>query len=164
MALIRTVIFTLLVPGSVTVGVPYLLLSSREGLFPFELGIFRLLGVIPILLGFACYLWCAWDFAFAGQGTPGPWDAPRLFVSRGLYRIVRNPMYLGVVIILLGESVVFESLRLLVYAVVVWGCFFLMVVGYEEPTLKARFGATYEEYFRVVPRWIPHKRRAQRKG
>ena len=161
MVIVRTIIFTLLVPGAVTVGGPYLLLSSRGGAFPSELGVFRLMGVVPILVGFACYLWCAWDFAFAGQGTPGPWDAPKIFVSRGLYRVVRNPMYLGVVLILLGESIVFESLRLMVYAVLAWVFFFLMVVMYEEPTLKERFGAPYEEYCRTVPRWIPRRRRAQ---
>ena len=123
-----------------------------------------LLGVVPIAIGLACYLWCAWDFATAGQGTPGPWDAPRRFVARGLYRIVRNPMYIGVVLILLGESIVFKSLSLLIYAALVWVAFFLTVVGYEEPTLTKRFGATYEEYCRTVPRWLPRRRRFPGKG
>ena len=162
MTIIRTAIFTLLMPGTVTVAGPYLLLSTGGGSSPTEISI--LPGVIPIAIGLACYLWCAWDFATAGQGTPGPWDAPRRFVARGLYRIVRNPMYIGVVLILLGESMVFKSFSLLIYAALVWVAVFLMVVGYEEPTLKKRFGATYEEYCRTVPRWLPRRGSSPSKG
>src|SRR5262245_1992115 len=100
MILVRTLIFTLLVPGTVTVGVPYLLLSSGSGSAFGRIGGLRLIGLVPAALGVAIYLWCAWDFTFAGQGTPAPYDAPRLLVMRGLYRIIRNPMYVGVSLIL----------------------------------------------------------------
>jgi len=73
-------------------------------------------------------------------------------------------MYVGIVLILLGESIVFESLSLLIYAALVWVAFFLTVVGYEEPDLKKRFGATYEEYCKTAPRWLPHRRRSPSKG
>jgi protein-S-isoprenylcysteine O-methyltransferase Ste14 len=164
MIIVKTVLFTMLVPGTVAGAVPYLLLSSGGGSFSFKMGAFRLLGVVPIGVGLACYLWCAWKFAFVGRGTPAPWDPPSRFVSQGLYRVVRNPIYIGAVLILIGEAVVFASLTLVVYAVLVWWMFHLLIVLYEEPSLKERFGTAYEEYCRTVPRWIPHRRRGTHTG
>ena len=158
---LRTAIFTLFVPGTITVGGPYLLLSSPGESASVEFGLFRLLGIVPLVLGIAFYLWCAWDFAVAGRGTPAPWDAPRQLVSRGLYRIVRNPIYVGVVLILLGEALLFSSSRLLIYALLVWVFFFLAVLVHEEPTLSDQFGASYDQYRRTVPRWLPRWRRQQ---
>jgi protein-S-isoprenylcysteine O-methyltransferase Ste14 len=155
MILVRTLIFTLLVPGTVTVGVPYLLLSSGSGSAAGRIGGLRLIGLVPAALGVAIYLWCAWDFAFAGQGTPAPYDAPRLLVTRGLYRLVRNPMYIGVGLVLIGEAVLFGSWVLLVYAALVLSLFHLRVVYYEEPTLRRMFGAAYDAYCKAVPRWVP---------
>lgn len=164
MAIVKTLIFTVFVPGSVTVGVPYLLLSSGTVQPSYEIGMFRFIGILPIAVGAACYLCCAWDFAFHGQGTPLPIDAPKVLVVRGLYRVVRNPMYVGVGLVLVGEALMFESLTLLAYAALVWLAFHLFVVCYEEPTLKKMFGATYEEYCRTAPRWIPAVRRRRREG
>ncbi len=117
--IVKTLIFTILVPGSVTVWVPYLLLSSRLGVYSYESGSFRLIGILPIALGSVFYLWCAWDFAVAGKGTPAPLDPPKMLVKRGLYRMVRNPIYVGVLGILVGEAMLFESLTLWGYALVV---------------------------------------------
>ena len=103
------------------------------------------------------YLWCAWDFATAGQGTPAPIDAPKHLVVRGLYRFVRNPMYVGVLLMLTGESRAFRSLRILIYAAIVFVFFNLFVIFYEEPALTRKFGAEYDEYMRRVPRWIPRR-------
>ncbi len=151
-ALLKTVIFTIVVPAFVTVGVPYLLLGPRTY---FELGGFRLTGVFPIVLGAACYLRCAWDFAFVGRGTPAPIDPPKVLVVKGLYRFVRNPMYIAVGLVLGGEAIFFESYRLLIYALLAWLACHLFVVSYEEPTLKKNFGAAYEAYRQAVPRWVP---------
>lgn len=91
MALLRTLIFTFLVPGSVTILVPYWLLTSRpDGPPPIKLGILRFFGALPILIGAAIYCWCAWDFTFAGRGTPAPLDPPKKLVVRGLYRYVKT--------------------------------------------------------------------------
>lgn len=158
---VKTLIFTIIVPGSVTVVIPYLLLSSAA---EFYLRGVRLIGLLPITLGAVFYLWCAWDFAFAGQGTPAPIDPPKRLLSRGLYGLVRNPMYVGVVLILLGEAIVFLSLTLLSYAFLVLLMFHLFVVYYEEPTLRKQFGPTYEDYCRTVPRWVPRGPRAGRTG
>ena len=152
--ILRTVIFTILAPGSVTVLIPYWLLES--GSQPdWDIGVLRLVGLVPIATGAVGYFWCAWDFAATGRGTPFPLDAPRVFVARGLYRYVRNPMYLSVLSVALGEGIVFESQRLLVYAFLVWMIFHLVVVLYEEPTLRHKFGPGYDAYRQRVPRWIP---------
>lgn len=150
--LAKTLIFTIVAPGTVTGLIPYLLLAPGA---EFEIDRFKLFGLLPIALGAAAYFWCAWDFAMAGRGTPFPLDAPRVFVARGLYRYVRNPMYVAVVSIILGEALVFESWRLFVYALIAWTISHLFVVLYEEPTLRRKFGPQYEEYRRSVPRWIP---------
>jgi protein-S-isoprenylcysteine O-methyltransferase Ste14 len=154
MSVLKTLVFTILVPGTVTVVIPrYLLAVGAEGAIPF-----RLIGALPIALGAACYLWCAWDFASVGRGTPAPIDPPKVLVTRGLYRVVRNPMYVGAVLILLGESVLFASATLLMYTLLAWVVVHLFVVFYEEPTLRQKFGISYENYRKTVPRWIPrHK-------
>lgn len=162
MALFKTLIFTIVVPGTVTVGIPYLLLASGLGLSSYDLGGFRLLGVMVIALGVACYLACAWNFATVGKGTPAIIDPPRRLVLNGPYRVVRNPMYVGATLILLGEAVMLGSLTLLFYAVVVWTAFHLFVISFEELDLKHRFDGAYEEYCRAVPRWIPRLSRANR--
>lgn len=151
---LKLLVFTLLVPCSVTVWVPYFL-WPRLSLNSLKVRHFALVGILPIALGACGYFWCAWDFAFAGRGTPAPIDPPKLLVARGLYRFVRNPMYVSVVLVLLGESMLFESLGLLRYALVVWVFFHLFVVFYEEPTLRNKFGASYKDYCEAVPRWIP---------
>ncbi len=154
MVLLKTIIFTFLVPGSVTILVPYWLLSSRS-VPPWEPGLFRYVGVLPIAIGAAVYCWCAWDFTFAGRGTPAPIDPPRELVVRGLYRYVRNPMYVGILLILLGEAFLFASQKLFAYVAVMFIVYLLVVILYEEPTLKHKFGESYRRYCRNVPRWIP---------
>jgi protein-S-isoprenylcysteine O-methyltransferase Ste14 len=101
------------------------------------------------------YLRCAWDFATRGLGTPLPLDAPRRLVIQGLYRYVRNPMYVGVGTILLGEVVLYGSLALLIFCGVASASWHLFVIAYEEPHLKRLLGEQYEEYCRSVPRWLP---------
>jgi protein-S-isoprenylcysteine O-methyltransferase Ste14 len=158
MAALKTLIFTVVVPGSVTVLVPYLLLSAAGGAPRLELSRPWALGLVPILLGAGIYFWCAWDFAFAGKGTPAPIDPPRELVARGLYRIVRNPMYVGVLLVVLGEAALFRSAALVIYAALLFVAFHLFVVLYEEPDLRRRFGESYERYRSAVPRWIPRLR------
>lgn len=149
---LKTLIFTVFVPGTVTVAIPYWLLPAGA---EFSLAGWRLIGLVPIALGAVFYLRCAWDFASVGRGTPAPIDPPKVLVVRRLYRLVRNPMYVGVLLILFGEAVVFASRVLVRYALVVWLLFHLFVIIYEEPTLKEKFGAAYEDYCKAVPRWIP---------
>jgi len=152
--LLKILVFTLVAPGTVTVLVPALLL--RGGLDPVGVGGLRgAVGTALILGGALLYAWCAWAFARFGRGTPAPVDPPRVLVTGGLYARTRNPMYLGVLSVLLGEAVAFGSFRLLAYAAVVFLGFHLITVLYEEPAHRRRFGPPFEEYCRRVPRWLP---------
>ena len=112
-------------------------------------------GLLCIGLGTLLLAACILEFARSGRGTLSPLDPPRHLVVRGLYRYVRNPMYLSVTVIVLGEVLVSRSLALAVY----WAIWFLsvnlFVIGYEEPTLRRQFGESYDEYRRRVGRWIP---------
>ena len=153
MTLLKTIIFTVVAPGTITVYLPHVLLSSPTAPPPLPIGLLRSLGFIPLVLGAAIYFRCAWDFAFAGRGTPAPIDPPKELVVRGLYRYVRNPMYVGVLTVLLGEVLSFASIGLLAYAGVVFLGFHLFVVFYEEPALQRKFGESYQRYCESVPRW-----------
>ena len=120
-------------------------------------GVFRYFGALPVLIGVVIYFLCAWDFTFAGRGTPAPIDPPKELVVRGLYRYIRNPMYVGILSILLGEALLFTSQRLFAYTAVAFIFYFLVVVFYEEPILKQKFGESYRRYCKSVPRWIPRR-------
>lgn len=154
-SLAKTAFFFVLVPGTVAGYAPYRMLA-RRGLWAMpELGIWQAAGALLIALGAAGLLWCGWHFAVTGRGTPAPFDPPRVLVVKGLYRYVRNPMYVTVATILIGESLFFQSWLLLRYLVACWVILHLFVVLYEEPTLRGKFGAAYEEYCKHVWRWIP---------
>ncbi len=152
--IIKTLIFLLLVPVTGVILIPrWILLSGWNRTF--EIGNWYLTGIPPIAAGAIFLLWCFWDFATVGKGTPAPIDPPKVFVSRGLYRWVRNPMYLAIGLILTGEAILFESWTLLLFAVFIWLIQHLFVLLYEEPVLKEKFGPEYESYIKSVPRWLP---------
>jgi protein-S-isoprenylcysteine O-methyltransferase Ste14 len=157
-ALLRLSVFTVLVPCSVTVWLPFFWFypGAQRGFS--GIGLSSLGAMVVIALGAAGYLWCAWEFTFQGKGMPAPIDHPKILVVRGLYRFVRNPMYISVFFVLLGESLLFRSLVLLRYAVIIGVLFHVVVIVMEEPMLRAKFGASYGEYRKVVPRWIPRFR------
>lgn len=158
MILVKTLLFTILVPGTVLVAIPYLLFrDDAEGLSASPAGL-RWLGLIPIAAGALIYFRCAWDFGRTGRGTPNPLDPPKTVVVNGLYRFVRNPMYLGALLVLLGEAELFGSPGLLLYALLIWMAWHLFVVLYEEPHLRNAFGEEYERYLKQVPRWLPRMR------
>jgi protein-S-isoprenylcysteine O-methyltransferase Ste14 len=154
--LIKAIIFTFIVPGTVTILVPYWLLSLSDST-ALPVGLFRYFGLLPVFIGAVIHFRCTWAFTFAGKGTPAPIDPPKELVVQGLYRYVRNPMYIGILSILLGEAVLFASWWLFEYTAIVFCLFFLFVLFYEEPALKKRFGESYREYCKNVPRWIPRR-------
>jgi protein-S-isoprenylcysteine O-methyltransferase Ste14 len=153
--LLKNLLFTVLVPGTVAVYVPLRIVSVRSP----DWGLQSLAAVALLLLGAAVYAWCVWDFASFGRGTPAPIDAPKQLVVRGLYRYSRNPMYVGVLALILGWALLFQAASLLIYALAVAACFHLFVVLYEERHLLAEFGSRYRDYRAEVPRWLPRVRR-----
>ncbi len=155
-ALTRTLVFFALVPGTVAILIPELIRRGAPGGEPLVPG----LGLVLAAGGAALVLWSGFGFTFVGRGTPAPFDAPRELVVWGPYRWVRNPMYVGVLLLILGQAVASSSVTLLAYALLVWVLFHAFVALYEEPTLEARFGASYRDYRRRVPRWLPRLPRA----
>jgi len=154
-AILNTILFTIVVPGTVAILIPRRLLG---GFFQPEMTPLTWLGGVVFLGGAAVYFRCAWEFAVRGLGTPAPIAPTKYLVTTALHRYVRNPMYLGVALAILGEAAIFRSLHLLVYAGVMLLIAHVFVLTYEEPTLARQFGESYEEYRRRVPRWIPRLR------
>ena len=148
--ILKNLLFTLVVPGTVGVYVPLLLSRSR----PAASGSAFALAVLLLAIGGSIYGWCVFDFASYGRGTPAPIDAPGKLVQRGLYRYSRNPMYVGVLTVIYGWTVLYGSPAVAVYGIVVALCFYSFVVFFEEPILRKRFGSDYEQYCAEVPRWF----------
>ncbi|HKY61694.1 MAG TPA: isoprenylcysteine carboxylmethyltransferase family protein [Gemmatimonadota bacterium] len=113
------------------------------------------LGVGLMVIGAALALACVATFVVRGRGTPAPFDAPREFVATGPYRWVRNPMYIGGFLLLTGYALCAGSVAALPVAFAMLAVTHLVAVLYEEPTLRRRFGSSYEEYVRSTPRWLP---------
>lgn len=148
--LIKTLLFTLVMPGTIGVYLPQWL-KKGGGELPLAV---RAAGLTLFVCGAAIYFWCAWDFVSKGLGTPAPIDAPRVLVVKGLYRFTRNPMYVGVLAVILGQALFYGSVSVALYGCAVLAGFYLFVRFYEEPRLRRLFGEQYEDYCRKVPRWI----------
>lgn len=112
-------------------------------------------GIVCISLGAPIALSCIITFVVKGRGTPAPFDAPRQLVAVGPYRWVRNPMYLGAGLVVVGYGFYVHSLSVLLLAAAMWIAVHLFVFFYEEPTLHAKFNGSYENYCRSVSRWLP---------
>ena len=153
---LRTVLFTILVPGTELVLLPLVVVLWDLG--PrLELGPARYAGSAPLLVGVVVILRCFADFVRRGRGTPAPYDPPRALVAAGLYRYVRNPQYVGVVLVLVGEALLSGRVVLFIYAALMAVGYHLFVRYYEEPTLGQLFGEPYARYREAVPRWLPRR-------
>jgi protein-S-isoprenylcysteine O-methyltransferase Ste14 len=151
---LRTILFTILVPGTELVLLPLVVVHWDLG--PrIEVGPVRYSGLVPLLVGLVMILRCFADFVNRGRGTPAIYDPPRELVVAGLYRYVRNPQYVGVVLVLVGEALLTEMIILFVYAALMVIGYHLFVRYYEEPTLGRLFGEPYARYRETVPRWLP---------
>ena len=151
MNILKTLLFTVLVPGTVAGLIPAWIRGGWGLRGPAWATV---VGGVVLAIGVAVYLWCAWDFATAGRGTPLPQDPPRALVVRGLYRYSRNPMYVGVMAAVLGQAVWARSAGLFEYSAFLAAAFHLRVVVFEEPYLRRTFGAAYDAYVAAVPRWF----------
>ncbi len=154
-AALGTFLFFWIAPATVAGWLPWYFTRWRLAAPLFDGEASRWLGTLLVGAGAAIVIECFIRFALKGVGTPAPVAPTRHLVVSGLYRHVRNPMYVGVVTAIVGQALWFGSPMLLGYAAVVFAGFFLFVVGYEEPALRRQFGAEYEAYCRGVPRWLP---------
>jgi len=155
MTALKSLLFLIVAPGTVAGYIPLVLLRQGSRL---ETGLFAYLALPLWALGGAILLWSFWNFLNEGRGTPAPIDPPKELVATGFYRYVRNPMYVGILAMILGHFLWFGYWNLLIYAIVVFVAFHTFVSYYEEPTLKRKFGTAYEDYQKKVPRWIPRLR------
>jgi len=152
-AVAKTLLFSALVPGTVVGIVPWLIrgdsaVAARGAEF--------VAAMVVIVLGIAIYCYTAfWSFAAIGGGTPAPIAPTKILVVQGLHRFVRNPMYIGVELAVLGQAWLFHSLPIMVYLAFAAVAVYLFVLFYEEPTLRKRYGEEYDRYCASVPRWIP---------
>ena len=154
-ALGASFLFLLLAPGTVAGLGPFWINGWRAEPGPPAL---RGLGLAVIAAGLYLLLECFGRFALQGRGTPAPIAPPERLVITGPYRRVRNPMYVAVVALILGQAALFADLRLLGYAALIWLAFHFFVLLYEEPTLRRTFPADYATFTAAVPRWLPRLR------
>jgi len=153
--IVGSVIFLFVAPGVVAGLIPYWISGWRlepplGGIEPV-----RWVGVVLLLLGAVLLAETFARFALVGRGTPAPVYPTETLVVTGSYRFVRNPMYVAVVSLILGQALLFGNLAVLAYGAVIWLTVHLFVISYEEPTLAREFGAQYERYRANVRRWIP---------
>lgn len=155
--LLRALTYAALFIGLMIVFLPARVLEWSGVTRPAGIGGAQIAGGALVVLGGVIALWCVVGFGLEGRGTPAPFDPPRRLVVRGPYRFVRNPMYVGAVLALVGGALFYRSAAMVGYAALFLLGTHLMVVGYEEPTLRRKFGAEYEAYCRRVGRWWPKR-------
>ena len=154
---IRNLAAIALFPGIVAVYIPYRLLDGAAVPGPAEWSISQYAAVMVATIGAGILFKCIWSFAFVGRGTLAPYDETRVLIVVGLYRFVRNPMYVGVMLILLAQSLFFWSTILLSYTGICFVVANILVIGYEENRLRQKYGDEYRKYCEHVARWIPGK-------
>ena len=154
-AVLGSALFLIIAPGIVAGFIPWWI-SKWNVQVPF-LGFvpLRALGALLLVVSVLVLLESFARFSLQGVGTPAPVFPTRHLVVNGLYRYVRNPMYLAVVSIIFGQAMILGSVSLLAYGVLVWLTFHLFVLAYEEPTLRKTFGTEYDAFCANVPRWVP---------
>jgi protein-S-isoprenylcysteine O-methyltransferase Ste14 len=155
MTVLKSILFFVFAPGMVAGVIPLAFLRIGPKM---ETGFLSNFASPLWVIGLGMLIWCFWDFLVKGKGTPAPVDPPKELVVGGLYRYVRNPMYVGVLTVIFGHFLWFGNWSLLIYTAVVFAAFSAFVIYYEEPHLRKTFGPAYEEYCGKVPRWIPRFR------
>jgi protein-S-isoprenylcysteine O-methyltransferase Ste14 len=153
--LFRNLIFTILQPGIVAGLVPYWILKSKTPVSNDQsLKLYQFAGEIVFTTGLIIMLYCIINFATRGKGTLSPIDPTKKLVITGLYKFSRNPMYIGVMIMLIGEAIFFRSADLWIYSAAIFAAFNLFIMFFEEPRLRKDFEKEYEQYCKKTRRWI----------
>jgi protein-S-isoprenylcysteine O-methyltransferase Ste14 len=156
---VRSILWTLVIPGVVILYIPWAFFGL--GAVPIsDSHPLQLVGLLLTSVGAAFLLVCIWEFVAYGRGTLSPVDPPKSLVVRGLYKYVRNPMYLSVLVVLLGEGLMTHSLGLFEYTLGWFVWINLVVLFYEEPALYRTFGDSYHAYTGSVSRWLPRPTRS----
>lgn len=153
--MLRTLVYATVFVGFLLIYLPARLLAYTGFQPPPAAELPQIAGMILAALGAALALWCVTAFVRMGKGTPAPFDAPRRLVIRGPYRFVRNPMYMGAATVLAGAAIFYRSVEIAAYAAAFLMVFHFVVIFYEEPTLRSKFGLDYLAYCRRVRRWWP---------
>ena len=153
--LFRALTYATLFIGLLLVFVPDRILAQAGIVRPASIGPVQILGLLVVIAGAALAIASILTFAFIGKGTPAPFDPPRKLVIAGPYRWVRNPMYIGAGLVLLGAAMFYGSIGLVLYAIAFWSAAHLFVLFYEEPVLRRKFGPDYEAYTSSRRRWMP---------
>jgi protein-S-isoprenylcysteine O-methyltransferase Ste14 len=156
--IVRATTYATLFIGFLLIFLPARVLASAGIVRPPVIAVPQIVGIIAGTIGAAVALWCIFTLATIGKGTPAPFDPPRRLVIRGLYRFVRNPMYIGATLAIAGAALFYKSAPLIAYAAAFLVVCHLFVLVYEEPTLRRTFGADYEAYCERVRRWWPAAR------
>src|SRR2546427_8315088 len=156
--LFRALTYATLFIGLLLVFVPDRDLGHRGIVRPATMGLLQSLAMLIIVAGAALAIASVLTFAFIGKGTPAPFDPPRRLVIAGPYRWVRNPMYIGAGLVLLGAALFYGSIGLALYTIIFWSMAHLFVLFYEEPVLRRKFGADYDAYTATRRRWMPRWR------
>jgi protein-S-isoprenylcysteine O-methyltransferase Ste14 len=154
---LKTILYIGSTHGFFTFYLPYQLALFDHRLF--DLGVFRYLALPFWIIGTLVIFWCSLDIIRKGRGTPAHFDPPKTLIINGLYRHVRNPIYLGALLVQLGHILWFGSEVVISYFLFFVLTYHILIVFVEEPILRNEFGVTYEEYTKNVPRWIPRLRK-----
>lgn len=151
----RNLFFTIIQPGIVVGVIPFWILNDKVNSFLVQqINFYHYMGVIFFVIGLVVMLICIINFAIQGRGTLSPADPPKKLVVSGLYKFSRNPMYVGVIMILIGESIFLQSNILWIYTFGIFIAFNVFIIFFEEPRLLKKFGVKYADYSKKVRRWV----------
>ena len=153
-ALLGTLFFLVILVPIFIIWIPYEILLASKHVFQFNKGTFQYVGLVSIAFGVVVYIWCSSSFVIYAKGTPIPFTPTKKLVVTGLYRFVRNPIYIAGSFVLAGEAILFQSMGIFIYLLIMFGIFHVHVLM-EETHLEDKFGETYQQYRKSVPRWIP---------
>lgn len=152
---LRNLFFTIMHPGLVVGLIPYWMLGPKWiKQFSLPFNFYQYLGTPLFLIGLFVLLHCIIRFVVVGRGTLSPIDPTKNLVTSGIYRYTRNPMYLGVLMILIGEALFFKSYHLGIYLLIIVLIFNFFILAIEEPRLRRDFGNEYSHYCNKVRRWL----------
>lgn len=156
--IILSILVTLFIPLIALAVVPYVFIYFDLAVWPQMFGVWQIIAILLILLGLVLIVWVSVTHANAGKSTPVPFSVPKKFVADGPYTFSRNPMYVSMLVILVGEALLLQAPWLLVFTAFLYVLFFFYVKYNEEKLLIQRFGASYKNYMMNVPRWLSLKR------